>query len=191
MEGIEGVSLHGDTPDDERGPSDRSAANSAGSKMAIATGCGEGEEQASPATAVDRAAGMERDQPAGAEMVRASQLVDARGIDGAPPGGGLASSTSFPEVFLSDDATLCDGVDVQDEIVDTANICSTESGQRQDISMLSTNARSVEETAVGGPTRSEETGAETPARQGVETSSHRVARDDEPRTRNKACQTRW
>lgn len=196
VEGNEGARLRADTPDDERGPSGRSAADSAGSKEAFATGCEEGEEQAPPSTADDVTDDKkEIDQSTGTKVAQPTPSVDLRGVvDEALPGGEFTLLTPSPGAVLSDDSpALRDGVvELQGEVVDTANICSTESDLRGNIDMLGADVRrSVEKTAVGRSTRPEGRDAGPLTHQGANISSRVVGSCEEPRIRNKACQTRW
>lgn len=195
VEGSESVGLYADTPDDERGPPGRSAADSADRKDEIPTGRGEGEEQVSPATADGCIHGKGRDQSMVTEAAKPTPVVDLGGVvDQASPGGGLALLTSFPGGALSDDYPFFrDNVEsLQGEVIDDENVCSAESDLRQNVAIFGADARRlVEETAVGRSTRQEEAGPGTPGHRGVKTSPHIVVSYEEPRTRNKACQTRW
>ena len=196
VEECEGVGQHGDTPDDERGPSGRRAADSGDRKEAIPAGRGGGEEQVSPATAHGGIYGEERDQSMATEVAKPTPMADLGGVvDEASSGGGVTLLMSSPGGALSDDHPILrdDGVEsLQDEAIENANICSAGSDPRRNVGTFGTDARRpVEKTAVGRSTRQEKTGPGTPAHQGVKTSSHTIVGYEESRTRNKACQTRW
>ena len=196
-EGSPGKSLHSNTPGDGRG-SGRSEPASADCTVAVLVlaGCGQGEEQTSSAKedhgGVDD---KEINQPMGTKVGESTPWADVRRADGGASQSGepTPSMSSLGIIFSDDYPTSNDSAERHGGSLDASNTYSTESDQRQSNGFLVTNAdvRSVDEETVGRPARLQETGAGMRTHEGVETCSRGVATDGEPRTRNKACQTRW